>query len=128
MRISLATGETVGAATSGRMLLMAVACAPSLMGSSGRVAITTEVPRMRVRVTVKVEVEVEVVVASLEGRGAGSCGRAAVKRGRRRMGRERVKCGGRIGAMSARAADSCRVVGFFEGDGDVGTEVVVVEM
>lgn len=73
---------------------------------------------MRVRVTVKVDVEVEVVVASLEGRGAGSCGRAVVKRGRRRMGRERVKCGGRIGArVGARAAGGLSSGGGFGGDG-----------
>lgn len=39
---------------------------PLVMETSGKVAITTAVPRMRVRVTVRVEVEVEVVVASLE--------------------------------------------------------------
>lgn len=90
--MSLGTGEVVGAAVSGRVL---VAGAASLMEMSGRVANTTAVPRIRVWVTVRVEVEVEVVVGSL---GAGSCGSAVVRRGRRRMEREREKCGGCIGA------------------------------
>lgn len=96
MMISLGSGEPVGTAISGTVML--VAWATSLMEISGRVAITTAVPRTRVRVTVKVEVEVEVVVSSLVGAGAGSCGRAVARKGRRRMESERDKCGERIAA------------------------------
>lgn len=92
--MSLGTAELVGTAMSGRVLV-----ATSLLVTMGRVAITTAVPRIRVRVTVNVEVEVEVVVASAEGSGTTSCGRAVASQGRRRMARERGRCGGRIAAV-----------------------------